>query len=57
MTNKNKNSADYKTLFSDKLFKGFINEFEDEFFWIKDNPGDIFFSENILKVAGFLLVK
>ncbi len=53
----NKKSPDYTEVLKNKQFQNFINEFEDEFFWLKDNLGQIYFSDNISKVTGHIPVE
>ena len=53
MARRNKNFPDRSEELSEKQLQNFINAFDDEFFWFKDDSGNIFFSENIGEVTGF----
>lgn len=52
MVRRNKNFPDHIEELNDKI-QNFINVFNDEFFWFKDNSGSIYFSENITEVSGY----
>jgi len=57
MAKRNKDFPDKTEEFNEQQRHDFINAFDDEFFWVKDESGSIRFSENLSEVTGFTPVE